>query len=102
MPGPTTTAATGTVQDYARKTAEKLYGRDTRLLDTTMIDLMWAKQNFKSSWKRSTKRADTDTDTDTTYSLTDARIYIHFPLCLSHQYIRSTDQREPPLHYFYH
>jgi hypothetical protein len=26
----------------------------------------------------------------TTYSLTDASTHVHFPLCLTHQYIRST------------
>jgi hypothetical protein len=30
------------------------------------------------------------THTHTTYSLTDTPIHIHFPLCLTHQYIRST------------
>ncbi len=29
------------------------------------------------------------TQTNTTYSLTDSPIHIHFPLCLTHQYIRS-------------
>ena len=85
-------------QDYVRKTAETLYGRDTRLLDITMIDLMWDKQNFKSSWKRSTKRAHTHTHTHThtTYSLTDARIHVHFTLCLTHQYIRSAGTLAAP------
>ncbi len=73
-----------------------------RLLDTTMIDLMWSNELLKSPWKRSTKRTHTHTHTrshthshthyllETVYSLTDAPIHIHFPLCLGHQYIRST------------
>ena len=55
--------------------------------------LTWCgiKKHLKSSWKRSTKKTQTHTHTHThtTYSLTDAPIHIHFPFCLTHQYITS-------------
>jgi hypothetical protein len=70
-----------------------------RLLDTTMIDLMWpwlTWQHLKSSWKRSTKRTHTHTHTHThtTHSLTHPYIYTF--LCLTHQYIRSTGPHTLP------
>jgi hypothetical protein len=34
--------------------------------------------------------------THTTYSLTETPIHIHFPLCLTHQYIRSTVKLDTP------
>jgi hypothetical protein len=36
------------------------------------------------------------TQTHTTYSLTDELIHKHFPLCLTHQYIRSIVKLEGP------
>jgi hypothetical protein len=65
-----------------------------RLLDTSMIDLMWAKQAPQIILEDINKE---DTHThhthrDTTYSLTDAPIHVHFPLCLTHQHNRRTVQ----------
>ena len=61
--------------------------------------LTWCGLNkhLRSSGKRWTKRTHTHhTHTHTAYSLTDAPIHIHFPLCLTHQYIRSTVKLDTP------
>ncbi len=60
------------------------------VLNTTMIDLMWDKQSPLIMFQEMIKRIHTHhTHTHTTYSLTDLPIHIHFPLCLTQQYIRT-------------